>query len=202
MQASIILDDQLVKEAFILSGIKLNEPHRYASFYHCSTQSKSLPKIFEFMREAVLPTLKDIRLVDARQRFLVDDDAFPDSRDLTDYGEGLQRIFFISLLFASAANGVVLIDEFENAIHTELIGRFAGFIHKLAEIFNVQVFLTSHSKECIDAFIKNVPKEKVNDFSFCALVPSADGIISAREFTGGEFWRLLKAGNVDLRKAR
>ena len=76
-------------------------------------------------------------MVDERQRFLVDDDDFSSSLDLTNYGEGLQRIFFISLLFASAANGVVLIDEFENAIHTGLIGRFSEFIHKLAETFNV-----------------------------------------------------------------
>jgi hypothetical protein len=177
----------------------LNEPHRYASFYHRSTQSKSLPRIFEFIKEEVLPTLNDIRLVDELQRFLVDDSDFPYSLDLMNYGEGLQRIFFISLLFASAANGVVLIDEFENAIHTELIGHFSKFIHKLADTFNVQVFLTSHSKECIDAFVTNVPT--VDDFSFHALVPS-DGKISAREFTGDEFRRLIEAGNVDLRRAR
>ena len=177
----------------------LNEPHRYASFYSKSVQSKSLPQIFAFIREEVLPTLNDIRLIDKRQRFLVDDDDFPSPLDLMNYGEGLQRIFFISLLFASAANGVVLIDEFENAIHTELIDRFSGFIHKLAETFNVQVFLTSHSKECIDAFVTKVPN--ADAFSFYALVPS-DGRISAREFTGGEFLRLLEAGNVDLRRAR
>lgn len=95
---------------------------------------------------------------------------------------------------------MVLIDEFENAIHTELIGRFAGFIHQLAETFNVQVFLTSYSKECIDAFVTDVPNP--DDFSFYALVPSADGNIAAREFTGGKFQRLLEAGDVDLRRAR
>jgi len=177
----------------------LNEPQRYASFYEESIKSKSLPKIIEFIRKEILPTLNDIRLVDKRQRFLVDDDNFSSSLDLTNYGEGLQRIFFISLLFASAANGVVLIDEFENAIHTELIGRFSGFIHKLAETFNVQVFLTSHSKECIDAFVKKAPNP--DDFSCYALVPS-DGTISVREFTGGKFQRLLELGDVDLRRAR
>jgi len=82
-----VLDPIFRPQPFIL-----NEPHRYTSFYHKSVQSKSLPKIFDFMREAVLPTLKDIRLVDECRRFLVDDEEFPDSRDLTDYGEGLQRI--------------------------------------------------------------------------------------------------------------
>jgi len=102
-------------------------------------------------------------------------------------------------LFAEAANGVVLIDEFENAIHTELIGNFAGFIHSLATTFNVQVFLTSHSKECIDAFVRSVQHPK--DFAFHALVQTADGI-KAREFSGLEFARLVEIGDVDLRKAR
>lgn len=177
----------------------LNEPHRYTEFYHRSVQSKALPRILAFIKERVLPTVNDIRLVDDRQRFLVDDAAFPDALDLTSYGEGLQRIFFISLLFASASNGVVLIDEFENAIHTELIGHFSGFIHTLAKAFNVQVFLTSHSKECIDAFVRHV--EHPEDFSFHALV-QRDDKIEAREFTGSEFERLVEIGDVDLRRAR
>jgi len=52
-----------------------------------------------------------------------------------------------------------LIDEFENAIHTELRAMFAGFIDELSTLFNTQVFLTSHSKECIDAFVKNIHLE-------------------------------------------
>lgn len=177
----------------------LNEPHRYTEFYHRSVQSKALPRILTFIRERVLPTVNDIRLVDERQRFLVDDAAFEDALDLTSYGEGLQRIFFISLLFASAADGVVLIDEFENAIHTELIGHFSGFIHTLAKTFNVQVFLTSHSKECIDAFVAQA--EHPRDFSYHALVRTSTGI-EAREFDGEEFADLVDIGDVDLRRAR
>ena len=195
-QASSI---KLLCPAVFSSPFFLNEPHRYASFYHKSTQSKALPKIFEFIQRDVVNSISDIRLVDELQRFLVDDRDYKDTLDLTEYGEGLQRIFFISLLFASAQNGIVLIDEFENAIHTELIGKFCKFIHTLSKSFNVQVFLTSHSKECIDAFVKGVPD--VHDFAFHALVCKENAIV-AREFTGREFQRLLEAGDVDLRRAR
>lgn len=190
---------KLLSQVIYSSPFFLNEPHRYASFYHKSVQSKALPKIFEFIRQEIIPTLNDIRLVDELQRFLVDDSNYASTLDLMAYGEGLQRIFFISLLFASAQNGVILIDEFENAIHTELIGRFAPFIHTLSHTFNVQVFMTSHSKECIDAFVQNVPQ--VEDFSFHALVSEAEGVM-AREFNGKEFHKLVMAGNVDLRRAK
>jgi len=181
------------------SPFLLNEPHRYAVFYYKSVQSKSLSKIIAFIREKMVGTIEDIRLADEMQRFLVTDRVFKETLDLAGYGEGLQRIFFISLLFASAQNGIILIDEFENAIHTELIAKFAGFIDELSKLFNTQVFLTSHSKECIDAFVKNIPQ--INDLSACALVENEDRIV-AREFTGKEFRRLVEAGNVDLRRAK
>jgi predicted ATPase len=166
---------KLLSKVAFSSPFFFNEPYHYAVFYRKSVQSKSLPEIISFIKEKVIPTLRDIRLVDEFQRFLVDDEHFElETMDLTTYGEGLQRIFFTSLLFASAENGVVLIDEFENAIHTELLETFSSFIHLLAKEFNVQVFLTSHSKECIDAFIKSVPKGEIKDFAFHALVRSDD----------------------------
>jgi AAA15 family ATPase/GTPase len=180
----------------------LNEPHHYVAFYDKAVQSKLLPKVLSFIREKVFPTIKDIRVADEFQRFLVIDDKFEKAMDLSSYGEGLQRIFFTSLLFASAENGVVLVDEFENAIHVELVETFATFVHTLAKEFNVQVFLTSHSKECIDAFIKTVPDNEKSDFTFHALVRLEDGNITSREFEGGNFLKLLEAGDVDLRRAQ
>lgn len=176
-----------------------NEPHRYTAFYHRSVQAKALPDIFEFLRANLLPTLRDIRLTDERQRFVVDDEQFETGVDLSNYGEGLQRMFLLSLLFASAPHGVVLIDEFENALHHDLIAPFARFIHQLAVKFNVQIFVTSHSKECIDAFITGIPQ--VQDLSCHALVNTPEGIRS-RDFSGPTFQRLLQAGDVDLRGAR
>lgn len=176
-----------------------NEPHRYTGFYHKSVQSKALPDIFNFLRTNLLPTLEDIRLTDERQRFLVIDSRFDAGVDLSCYGEGLQRMFLLSLLFASAQHGIVLIDEFENALHYQLIEPFSRFIHQLALKFNVQVFMTSHSKECIDAFITGAPE--VKDLSCHAVVNTIDGI-RTRDFEGPRFKRLLEAGNVDLRGTR
>lgn len=175
-----------------------NEPHRYSGFYHKSVQSKALPQIFEFLRTHMLPTLEDIRLTDERQRFVVIDSKFPAGVDLSSYGEGLQRMFLLSLLFASAQHGVVLIDEFENALHYSLIGPFSRFIHQMALKFNVQVFITSHSKECIDAFVMEIATK--DDLSCHAVVNTEDGI-RTRDFSGPQFKRLLDIGDVDLRGA-
>ena len=176
-----------------------NEPHRYTGYYHKSVQSKALPEIFNFLRNNLLPTLEDIRLTDERQRFLVVDSQFPTGVDLSWYGEGLQRMFLLSLLFASAQHGVLLIDEFENALHYRLIEPFSRFIHFLAKKFNVQVFITSHSKECIDSFIMAIPE--IEDLSCHAIVNTNNGI-QIRDFSGELFKKLLDAGDVDLRGAQ
>ncbi len=88
--------------------------------------------------------------------------------DLTMFGEGLQRIFKIGLLFAGAKNGVVIIDEFENAIHASLLSNVVVLLHELAIQFNAQVFISSHSKECIDAFAlcENIPKSDCMNLRF------------------------------------
>ncbi|EDF9812421.1 AAA family ATPase [Salmonella enterica subsp. enterica serovar Tennessee] len=178
----------------------LNEPHHYAPYYHKSVQSKSLPLLIDFIRKSILPSLRDIRLTDERQRFIVDDENFSEGVDISSYGEGLQRIFFMSLIFSSAVNGVVLIDEFENALHHSLIKDFSTFIYELSKNFNVQVFITSHSKECIDAFVLNKNID-LKDLACHALV-NRNNKIESKDFAGETFKNLLVSGNVDLRNAK
>jgi AAA15 family ATPase/GTPase len=120
-----------------------------------SLETNSKAQIIQFIRDKIDKGVINIELVDEFSRFLVTHQDFDKAPDLTQFGEGVQRIFYIALQFAYAKNGIVLIDEFENAIHTGLLYNFTRFIQELAYEFNTQVFLTSHSKECLDAFIKN-----------------------------------------------
>lgn len=120
---------------------------------------KNISEVISFINKNIDKNISYIELsekVGGIPRFLVNSTAFPEhSVDLAAYGEGLQRIWDIALAFAYCRNGVLLIDELETAIHSTLLIKFTRFIQELAEKFNVQVFITSHSKECIDAFILN-----------------------------------------------
>lgn len=116
---------------------------------------------------------KDIKYIELTlidkdiERFIVDYTSSLENLDITNYGEGLQRIFEIALSFAYCKNGVLCIDEFETAVHYSLLINFTEFIQELSDKFNVQVFITTHSKECIKAFIEN--KYKNEDISFFTL---------------------------------
>jgi RNA polymerase-interacting CarD/CdnL/TRCF family regulator len=161
-----------------------------------SLKEGSKQKIIEFIRNSIDPGIQNIEL-DDRGRFTVVHDSISPNPDLTKFGEGLQRIFKIGLLFAGAKNGVVLIDEFENAIHAALLPKLVVLLHELSDQFNVQVFLTTHSKECIEAFATcdTLPKDNLSAYG---LVEKNEQIHCAH-FSGQRLAELLDTIDFDLR---
>lgn len=71
---------------------------------------------------------------------------------LSSLGEGINR--YIAILCAIWANkdGVLLIDEIENGIHYTNYPKLWKIILQASVDANCQIFVTSHSKECITAF--------------------------------------------------
>ena len=66
-------------------------------------------------------------------------------------GAGMTNVARIVLAVASAAGGVVLVDELENGMHHSVLPDVWRVIDKAAEDFDVQVFATTHSFECVEA---------------------------------------------------
>ena len=153
-------------------------------------------KVIEFIKARVDPHLVNIELVDEQRRFLVTHQDFDQAPDLSSFGDGMRRVFEIGLLFAGVRGGVLLIDEFENAIHPELLTAFTRVVQELAVEHNVQVFLTTHSKEALDAFILN--DYATNDIAGYALCRGEKGV-AVRRFDGEKLARLHKALDFDLR---
>jgi hypothetical protein len=82
-----------------------------------------------------------IRVAGSRERY-----------PLRTMGDGLSRLFHIALSMVNAQGGVVLIDEFENGIYWEVQDRLWPLIFRMADAFDVQVFATSHSNDCLRSF--------------------------------------------------
>ena len=66
-------------------------------------------------------------------------------------GEGALRALEIALSLAQIESGSLLIDEIENGLHYSALTEFFAKLHNLAEHFDVQVFATTHSFECVKA---------------------------------------------------
>ncbi|MGF9659814.1 AAA family ATPase [Pantoea agglomerans] len=154
--------------------------------------------VVDFLNK-IEPTIKDVRFTEDMdlKRFIVESSFDIDRNfDLTSYGEGIQRIFYIALSFAACRNGVLFIDEFETAIHYSLLLQFTRFTQELSEKFNVQLFLTSHSGECISAFLENGYKnEDITGFQ----LSKKDGKVQVKSAEGDRFGYLVKNVDLDIR---
>jgi len=71
---------------------------------------------------------------------------------LKSLGEGMSRLLGLSIALSSCANGILLVDEIEIGLHYSILPDVWNLIFKTAKELNVQVFATTHSKDCVEAF--------------------------------------------------
>ncbi len=188
----------LCRSAFT-SPFSANRPETLARCNKESLEAGTKQELIDFIRTRVDPGLRNIELVDRFNRFLVTHDDFGRAPDLAAFGEGVRRVFEIGLLFADVRGGVLLVDEFENAIHTGLLLDFTRLVQDLAVELDVQVFLSTHSKEAIDAFVLNGHRtEDVVGYA----INRTDKEIKARRYDGNRLKKLHDAVDFDLRGVR
>lgn len=182
-------------QSIFSSPFNVLEPELLSECYSKSLNEGSKETIIDFIKEHVDLDIKNIEL-DKQERYRVIHAKIIPPPDLTLFGEGLQRIFKMGLLFAGAKNGVLVIDEFENAIHASLLPKLTKLIYELSKRFNVQVFITSHSKECIDAFAQDkfIPKTEISSY---ALIREEK--IEAIHIPGEKLNSLIEKIDFDLR---
>jgi ABC-type multidrug transport system ATPase subunit len=71
---------------------------------------------------------------------------------LKSMGDGITRLFHIIVALVNARNGLLLIDEFENGLHWSVQPKVWDIVFQLSERLNVQIFATTHSRDCIEGF--------------------------------------------------
>lgn len=161
-------------------------------------QEKYFDEIILFIKENLDSSIQKIEMIsiDNESRFMVSSSNSEIATDITKYGEGLQRVFEIALLMGYSKNGVICIDELDSAIHKNLLVKFTEFIQRLAVNFNVQVFLSTHSKECIDAFVENgYPDDELMAYA----ITENDGKLIAKFLEGNKLKQLVETINIDIR---
>jgi AAA15 family ATPase/GTPase len=170
----------------------LRKAHAYA------VQEKYFDEVIDFIKTHMDSSIEKIEMVsdEGESRFMVTSNKLNNVIDITKYGEGLQRIFEIALLMGYSNNGILCIDEIDSAIHKSLLVEFTKFLQQSAERFNVQVFLSTHSKECIDAFIEN--KYANNEITAYALTEENEKVV-CKYIDGSRLENLIETINFDIR---
>lgn len=84
-------------------------------------------------------------------------------------GDGVQRVLSLALVFEKASGGWVFVDEIENGIHYSKLADLWQIISSFSVRFDVQVFATTHSNECVRAAHKVFVDTEVYLFRFFRL---------------------------------
>ena len=95
---------------------------------------------------------------------------------LRSLGGGMNRMLGSALALVNAKDGMLLIDEVDTGLHYSVLPEMWKLIFEVAHRLNVQVFATSHSWDCIQAFQQAAADNKEADGVLIRLEQRKDGI--------------------------
>ena len=113
------------------------------------------------------------------------------------YGDGMKKAILLMSAVIKAKDGMLLLDEFETAIHTSAMDKVFKWILKTCVKLNVQVFLTSHSMEAIDKVL-NCSEYLQEDMAVYTLYKDQEGN-SVRRMSAQNALKLKNEMGLELR---
>ncbi len=166
-----------------------------------------LPHEHKYYNKTINETLKDTEnqmlLLDMLKMFdpnIININAFSEDGDivymissrsnrkalpLSSYGDGMRKAVYMLSEIIQIKNGLVLIDEFETAIHTSVMDKMFQIIIESCKRQNNQLFIATHSLEALEKILHN-NEEYLDDVRVITLYKSNE---------------LTVARNLDGRKA-
>ena len=83
--------------------------------------------------------------------------------ELSNFGDGLKHFISIIISLFHCENGYLFIDEIDTGIHYSKLKLIWDIVFELSQEFGVQVFVTTHSKECITSYEQSARKNSKGD---------------------------------------
>lgn len=136
--------------------------HTEGNFY--LTEVLNNPELYEEMLEVLREYDQDIISINYVKNdrgmggmYKVLSRSYHKALPLNVYGDGMKKAVLLMSAVVKAKNGILLLDEFETAIHTSAMEKTFKWILETCQKLHVQLFLTSHSREAINKILKCAP---------------------------------------------
>lgn len=121
---------------------------------------------------------------------------------LNSLGDGMSRILQLVLQAHAAKDGFLLIDEFENGLYYGVQDQVWALLFDLAELLNIQIFATTHSRDCVESFARVAVAKTESEGVLISMGQSAQtsnkGQIVAYSLAEAEVQAMLQMG-MELR---
>ena len=90
-------------------------------------------------------------------------------KELSLYGQGVKTFVNIMISLLLLHDKILFVDEIENGIHYALFDEMWEIILKISKEREVQIFATTHSKECIESYNRVSQRLEDDDITFINL---------------------------------
>jgi len=119
----------------------------------------------EYISDVFGKEFKKFLMVDKKPLIFYKENWIP----LSNLGEGIKRFINIICAIYSSENGFLFIDEIENGIHYSNLDKLWEIILTISKEQSVQVFATTHSKECIESYARAAERLEDKEITFIEL---------------------------------
>jgi len=115
--------------------------------------------------------------------------------ELAHFGQGIKTFINIISSMLLLEDDFIFIDEVENGIHYSHLDRLWEIILTISRDQKVQVFATTHSKECIESYARVAKKLEDKDITFIDLGKNKKNEIKAIVMNSERFQREIEMRN-------
>jgi AAA15 family ATPase/GTPase len=99
--------------------------------------------------------------------------------EISELGDGTRHLVSIIISLFSCKDGYLFIDEIDNGIHYTQLDDVWKIILQISKKLDVQIFATTHSKECIESYARVSKELEDEEVSFIKLTKLQDNSIIA-----------------------
>ena len=178
---------QHTQDMFFLDSI-LNNPNLYEQFVEIMRQFDPGFISINSVQEEGMLDIKYVVLSKNHHEGLL----------LNAYGDGMKKaMLLLSSVVKAQEGGILLLDEFETAIHVSVMRDVFKWVIETAYKLDVQIFMTSHSLEAIEEVLKCTPSIQ-KDMRMITLV-KVDDEVRVRNVDGEKAIQLLDEYGLELR---
>lgn len=115
---------------------------------------------------------------------------------LSSMGEGMRQLLTLAVALVTAEDGVLLVDDIDTGLYYETQVEVWRLIIKTAQQFNIQVFTTAHSWDCIDAFQEALAELKDMSIAKLFRIDRKHGKLRAVEYNAEELEKTLNQSTL------
>lgn len=137
---------------FCAVSVHHGTPDSLVKSFGDAVRPSSGEEIMHEVLRSVDPRIKRIR-VDPTEHgnIIAVDIGLSESIPLSQAGQGIFRLVSILSVLLGIKPQICIIDEIENGIHYTALPRMWRGLAKVSELLGIQIFATTHSKECLEA---------------------------------------------------